>query len=69
MTRLTTHQRNALPDSAFGLPETRSYPMPDAIHARNAKARASEEHAAGKLTAKDLVRIDRMADEILGRPS
>ncbi|MEO9166871.1 MAG: hypothetical protein ABI230_00555 [Aestuariivirga sp.] len=69
MTRLTTRQRNALPDSAFGLPETRGYPMPDAIHARNAKARASEEHAAGKLTTKDLARIDRMADEILSKLS
>jgi hypothetical protein len=67
MTRLTTRQRNALADSAFGLPETRGNPMPDAVHARNAKARAFEEHAAGKLTAKDLARIKRMADEILSK--
>ena len=53
MSALSTAARNALPDSAFGLPETRAYPMPDAAHARNAKARAAEEYGVGNLTAEE----------------
>jgi hypothetical protein len=34
--RLKTKQRNALPDSAFALPETREYPIHDLIHAHKA---------------------------------
>lgn len=41
MAKLTTKQRNALPDSAFAGPN-RSYPVNDASHAANAKARASQ---------------------------
>lgn len=36
--RLNTEERKALPDSAFGLPEKREYPMPDAAHVRAAEA-------------------------------
>jgi hypothetical protein len=42
MPLLSRKARLALPDSTFGLPEQRAYPMPDANHARNAKARAAE---------------------------
>lgn len=35
---LDTMQRNELPDSEFGLPELREYPMPDAAHVRAAEA-------------------------------
>ena len=63
---LSTHERNALPDSAFGLPHKRSYPMPDASHARNAKARAAEEFNLGNLSAAEKGQIDRKADAILG---
>ena len=65
MTQLTKAARDALPDSAFGLPEARAYPMPDAGHARNAKARATEEFHRGLLSAADRARIDIMADGIL----
>ena len=41
MARLTTAERNALPDSAFAGPG-RSYPINDPSHARNALARASQ---------------------------
>ncbi|KUR74019.1 hypothetical protein [Novosphingobium sp. FSW06-99] len=68
MTRLLTHQRNALPDSAFGLPEQRVYPMPDASRAGNAKARAAEELHKGRLSAADKARIDSKADDLLGEP-
>ena len=65
MTTLSAEARDALPDSAFGLPEKRAYPMPDASHARNAKARASEERHKGNLTTEEFTRIDRKADAIL----
>ncbi|MBD5213928.1 MAG: hypothetical protein HDS75_03790 [Bacteroidales bacterium] len=35
---LTTEERKELPDSVFGLPERREYPMPDAAHVRAAEA-------------------------------
>jgi hypothetical protein len=47
MARLTSAERNALPDSAFAGPH-RSYPIEDASHARNAMARASQ-HASPEL--------------------
>lgn len=36
--RLTTAERDALPDSDYGLPERREYPMPDAAHVRAAES-------------------------------
>lgn len=36
--RLDTEERRELPDSVFGLPERREYPMPDAAHVRAAEA-------------------------------
>lgn len=36
--RLTTEEKRELPDSDFGLPERREYPMPDAAHVRAAEA-------------------------------
>lgn len=36
--RLTYEEKKELPDSAFGLPERREYPMPDAAHVRAAEA-------------------------------
>lgn len=35
---LNTEERRDLPDSVFGLPERREYPMPDAAHVRAAEA-------------------------------
>lgn len=64
---LSTNKRNALADQAFGLPDKRAYPMPDASHARNAKARAAEEFNRGRITAAEKARIERKADEILAR--
>jgi hypothetical protein len=66
MTELSTDKRNALDDKVFGLPHKRSYPMPDASHARNAKARAAEEFNKGNLSAAEKAQIDRKADDILG---
>ena len=41
MAKLTTKERNALPNSDFAGPG-RSYPVQDASHARNALSRASQ---------------------------
>ncbi|MBD5202681.1 MAG: hypothetical protein HDR83_05975 [Bacteroides sp.] len=35
---LSSQQRRELPDSDYGLPERREYPMPDAAHVRAAEA-------------------------------
>jgi hypothetical protein len=67
MTVLSTHERDALPDDAFGLPDRRAYPMPDSGHARNAKARAEEEFNQGNLTYAEKAQIDQKADDILHR--
>lgn len=58
--RLTAAQRKALPDSAFAGPN-RTYPVEDASHARNAKARASQ-FATASLKKK----VDAKANRKLG---
>jgi hypothetical protein len=65
MAKLKAKARNALPKSAFGLPESRKYPMPNRSHAANAKARAAQELEAGNLSQEQHDRIVRMADRIL----
>lgn len=39
--KLTSNERNHIPTGEFAIPETRSYPIHDMNHARNALARAS----------------------------
>lgn len=34
--KMSAKERNSLPDSAFGLPEERKYPLTDAAHVRSA---------------------------------
>jgi hypothetical protein len=41
MAKLTSKQRNSLPAKTFAGPD-RSYPIPDASHARNALSRVSQ---------------------------
>lgn len=65
MAKLTTKERNALPKSDFGMPGSRSYPMPDKAHAANAKARASQQAAKGNLSKSAEKRIDAKANNIL----
>jgi hypothetical protein len=67
MAKLTASKKNAEPGKDFGLPKRRKYPMPDASHARNAKARASQMERQGKLSASDKKKIDAKADKILGK--
>jgi hypothetical protein len=50
MSKLNAKRRNALPAKSFAGPD-RSYPIPDASHARNALARVSQ-HGTAALKAK-----------------
>lgn len=36
--KLNTEERRELPNSDFGLPDERAFPMPDAVHVRAAEA-------------------------------
>ena len=65
MAELTEKKRDSLKKSQFGLPEERKYPMPDNSHARNAKARASQQVKKGTITKAEERKIDRKADRIL----
>ncbi len=67
MGELTERKRDAEPKSDFGLPAERKYPMPDKSHARNAKARASQQVKTGNLSSAEKNEIDRKADRILDK--
>ena len=64
MAKLTTKARNALPADKFAGPN-RSYPIPNKSHAANAKARATQEVAAGKLNAHTAAKIKAKANQVL----
>jgi hypothetical protein len=68
MTKLTTAERKKLPASDFALPGRR-YPVEDKAHARDAKARASQQHHKGHLSAAEEARVDRKADAVLRKKS
>ena len=67
MAKLTAAKKNAESKKEFGLPAERKYQMPDASHARNAKARASQMEHQGKLSAEDKKKIDTKADHVLNK--
>ncbi len=64
MSKLTNKQRKNLPLSAFAGPG-RSYPVPDASHAANAKARATQQNNAGYLSDSEKAKIDAKANKVL----
>ena len=64
---LTTKRRNSLPTQDFGLPGSRKYPMPDASHAANAKARATQQVKAGNLSPASAAKIKAKANRVLGK--
>ena len=66
MAKLTTKGRKAIPKSEFGLPGERKYPMSDRAHAANAKARATQMVAKGKLSPSSAAKIKAKANKILG---
>ena len=65
MATLSEKKRDSLRKSQFGLPEERKYPMPDKSHARNAKARASQQEEKGNLSEAKKEKIDHKADKVL----
>lgn len=67
MATMSEKKRDSLKSSQFGLPEERKYPMPDKDHARNAKARASQQAERGNLSDAGKRKIDRKADRILDK--
>lgn len=66
MAKLSSSARKKLPASAFAGPN-RSYPVENKSHARNAKARASQQYNAGRLSGSAKAAIDRKADRKLGK--
>ena len=67
MAKLNAAARKSLPKAAFGLPASRKYPMPDASHAANAKARASQAVNAGRMSKSTEAKIDAKANKKLGK--
>ncbi len=67
MAELKASTRKALPSSEFGMPGSRKYPMPDKSHAANAKARATQMVAKGKLSSGAAARIRAKANAVLGK--
>jgi hypothetical protein len=65
MAELDANARKKLPKSKFAEPEERKYPIEDKAHARNAKARASQDQHAGRISKAEEKRIDRKADAVL----
>lgn len=61
---LTSGMRKALPASSFAGTD-RSYPVPDASHAANAKARATQQVKAGNLSPSSAAKIDAKANAVL----
>lgn len=66
MAKLKAKTRKALPSSEFGEPGKRKYPMPDRSHAANAKARATQMVAKGKLSSSEAAKIRAKANRMLG---
>ena len=66
MAVLTTAARKQLPSKVFAGPGRR-YPIPDAAHAANAKARATQQVAAGHLSPASKAHIDKVANAMLAR--
>ncbi len=65
MTKLTTKARAKLPKSDFALPGERKYPVEDAAHAKNAKARASAQYSKGNITKATMEKIAAAANKKL----
>jgi len=71
MAKLTAAARNKLPPKKFGIKPKKGqpgkYPMPDREHAANAKARATQMVAKGKLSPVQAAKIRHQADAVLGK--
>lgn len=67
MAKLDAAHRNSLPTSDFAGPD-RSYPIPDRSHGANAKARAAQQVASGRMPKSEEERIDAKVDRKFGFP-
>lgn len=67
MAKLDAKSRDKLPAKDFAEPEKRAYPIEDASHARNAKARASQAVKAGRMSKAEEAKIDKKADAVLDK--
>lgn len=67
--RLTAAERHELPDSAFGIPETREFPLVDAEHVRAAEAyfRYAPDDKKAALARRILARADEFGVEVRSR--
>lgn len=65
--KLNAAARAAVPTKEFGMPKQRKYPMPDASHAANAKARATQMVTKGKLSPASAARIRAKANAVLSK--
>ena len=65
MSKLSESERDNLPASKFAEPEKRAYPIEDAAHAKNAKARASQAVKAGRMSKAEESKIDKKADTVI----
>ena len=71
MAKLTAKARKNLKPSKFALPgkngKPGKYPVENASHAANAKARATQMVAKGKLSPEQAAKIRHKADAVLGK--
>ena len=67
MAKLSYKEKKSFKKSVYGLPGEKKYPMPDASHAKNAKARATQMVKKGKLSSSSRAKIDAKANRILGK--
>lgn len=67
MALIKTPARNRMKASTFGLPAEKKYPMPDAAHAANAKARATQMVKRGKLSLGQAAKIRAKANNVLNK--
>jgi hypothetical protein len=64
---ITARKRKSIPRSQFGLPGSRKYPMDTRKRAANAKARATQMHKKGKISASTKAKIHAKANRRLAR--
>lgn len=67
MAKLTESARDKLPASKFAEPDKRAYPIEDATHAKNAKARDSQAVKAGRMSKTEENKIDKKADAVIDK--
>ena len=65
MARLTSKRRKKLKKSSFALPGSRKYPVHDKAHARNAKARATQQYKKGRISKATMQKIKAKANRKL----